>query len=314
MSAGGEPPRDSRDGSGSCGDRSSRAVIDQVAVPAYTEHARATGDPGPAIERHCMGTAPADAAAVRAAFDETMDAWQRAWPFTFGPVMQGAGRARIAFWPDRRDPGRVQRAGRRLAAPAPAGFPGRRHSRGRRSCFGTHRRPTCTSDGRREPGANRRRFGDVVSGLTRNPGVGYSSWFGTVPPGRTTTGRHHKSNGFCVRHCLLSRIRIAGREPNADVHHDRPRARRRPGLDDAQASNAGKPRPSYRPPNEATSAPPRKPDGPGTGSVGGGGGGGGPPSPPPPPPPQIRPWHVRNPQLHTCNYRMHDRIIFSKIA
>ena len=40
-----------------------------------------------------------------------------------------------------------------------------------------------------------------------------------------------------------------------------------------QDSNAGKPRPSYRPPNEATSAPPRKPDGPGTGSVGGGGGG-----------------------------------------
>ena len=102
MSAGGEPPRDSRDGSGSCGDRSSRAVIDQVAVPACAEYARATEELGPAIERHCMGTAPADAAAVRTAFDETMDAWQRAWPFTFGPAMQDAGRTRIAFRPDRR--------------------------------------------------------------------------------------------------------------------------------------------------------------------------------------------------------------------
>lgn len=79
-----------------------RAVIDQVAIPAYAEHARATERLAPAIDRHCMGTAPADAAAIQAAFGETMDAWQRAWPFTFGPVMHGAGRARIAFWPDRR--------------------------------------------------------------------------------------------------------------------------------------------------------------------------------------------------------------------
>ena len=79
-----------------------RAVIDQVVVPAYTEYARATERLGPAIERHCMGTAPADAAAIHAAFGEAMDGWQRAWPFSFGPVMHGAGRARIAFWPDRR--------------------------------------------------------------------------------------------------------------------------------------------------------------------------------------------------------------------
>ena len=79
-----------------------RAVIDQVAIPAYTEHARATKELGPAIERYCMGSSAADAAAIHAAFGEAMDAWQRAWPFTFGPVMHGAGRARIAFWPDRR--------------------------------------------------------------------------------------------------------------------------------------------------------------------------------------------------------------------
>ena len=79
-----------------------RAVIDQVVVPAYEEHARATERLAPAIERHCMGTAPADAAAVRAAFGEAMDGWQRAWPFSFGPAMRDAGRARIAFWPDRR--------------------------------------------------------------------------------------------------------------------------------------------------------------------------------------------------------------------
>ena len=71
---------------------------------------------GPAIERHCMGdsavdvaavdvaavdVAAVDVAAVRAAFGEAMDAWQRVWPFGLGPVMRGAGRARIAFWPGR---------------------------------------------------------------------------------------------------------------------------------------------------------------------------------------------------------------------
>ena len=77
------------------------AVIDQVVIPAYAEHARAAQQLAPAIERHCTGSAEADAAAVRAAFDGAMDAWQRASPFAFGPVMRGAGRARIAFWPGR---------------------------------------------------------------------------------------------------------------------------------------------------------------------------------------------------------------------
>ena len=79
-----------------------RAVIDQVVIPAYAEHARATRRLAPAIERHCMNPAAADATAVPKAFGEAMDAWQRASPFSFGPVMNGAGRARIAFWPGRR--------------------------------------------------------------------------------------------------------------------------------------------------------------------------------------------------------------------
>ena len=78
-----------------------KVVIDQVVVPAYAEHAQAAQRLGPVIERHCMGAAAADAVAVHAAFGEAMDAWQRAWPFAFGPVMRGAGRARIAFWPGR---------------------------------------------------------------------------------------------------------------------------------------------------------------------------------------------------------------------
>ena len=78
-----------------------RAAIDQVIVPAHVEHAQAMQRLAPPIERHCMGEATADAAAVRAAFDEAMDAWQRVWPFGIGPVMRGAGRARIAFWPGR---------------------------------------------------------------------------------------------------------------------------------------------------------------------------------------------------------------------
>ena len=57
-----------------------RAVIDQVVIPAWAGHARAAQGLAPAIERHCTGSAKADAAAVRAAFDGVMDAWQRASP------------------------------------------------------------------------------------------------------------------------------------------------------------------------------------------------------------------------------------------
>ena len=89
-----------------------RAAIDRVVVPAYAGHARAMRGLGPAIERHCMGDSAEDDEAVRAAFDEAMDAWQRAWPFGIGPVMRGAGRARIAFWPGR--PGSATRQMRKV--------------------------------------------------------------------------------------------------------------------------------------------------------------------------------------------------------
>ena len=89
-----------------------KAVIDQVVVPAHVEHARAMRRLGPPIERHCMGDSAVDVAAVRAAFGEAMDAWQRVWPFGLGPVMHGAGRARIAFWPGR--PGSAARQMRKV--------------------------------------------------------------------------------------------------------------------------------------------------------------------------------------------------------
>ena len=85
-----------------------RAVIDQVVIPAYVEHAQAMRRLGPAIERDCLG----DASAARAGFGEAMDAWQRAWPFGFGPVMREAGRARVAFWPGR--PGSAARQMRKV--------------------------------------------------------------------------------------------------------------------------------------------------------------------------------------------------------
>lgn len=85
-----------------------RAVIDQVVIPSYVEHARAMRRLGPEIERDCLG----DASAARAGFGEAMDAWQRAWPFGFGPVMREAGRARIAFWPGR--PGSAARQMRKV--------------------------------------------------------------------------------------------------------------------------------------------------------------------------------------------------------
>ena len=89
-----------------------KAVIDQVVVPAYVGHARAMQRLGPVVERHCLGDTTVDTTAVRDAFDESMDAWQRAWPFGIGPVMRGAGRARIAFWPGR--PGSVARQMRKV--------------------------------------------------------------------------------------------------------------------------------------------------------------------------------------------------------
>lgn len=89
-----------------------RAAIDQVVVPAYAGHARAMHGLGPAIERHCTGDSAEDDEAVRAAFDEAVDGWQRAWPFGIGPVMRGAGRARIAFWPGR--PGSAARQMRKV--------------------------------------------------------------------------------------------------------------------------------------------------------------------------------------------------------
>ena len=89
-----------------------KAVVDQVIIPAQVEHAHGMRQLGPAIERHCMGESEADIAAVRAAFDEAMDAWQRAWPFGMGPVMRGAGRARVAFWPGR--PGSAARQMRKV--------------------------------------------------------------------------------------------------------------------------------------------------------------------------------------------------------
>ena len=89
-----------------------RAAIDQVVVPSYEAYARSIRRLGPAIERHCIGSAARDTAAIHAAFDEAMDAWQRAWPFAFGPIAQGAGRARIQFWPGR--PGSASRQIRRV--------------------------------------------------------------------------------------------------------------------------------------------------------------------------------------------------------
>ena len=118
-----------------------RAVIDRVVIPAWAEHARAAQGLAPAIERHCTGSAEADAVAVRAAFDGVMDAWQRASPpprargrspaverCGFQSRREGEG-ARSARKPpyracarDRsalaghRDPRRIQLAGRRLMA------------------------------------------------------------------------------------------------------------------------------------------------------------------------------------------------------
>ncbi|MGK0171434.1 MAG: hypothetical protein ACI9W2_003164 [Gammaproteobacteria bacterium] len=81
--------------------------MDGVIVPAYRNHARAGALLPPVLKAHCAGLA--ERAAVLSAFRALTDAWQQAWPITFGPVANGPGVARIAFWPDRRGSGARQR-------------------------------------------------------------------------------------------------------------------------------------------------------------------------------------------------------------
>lgn len=85
-----------------------RALADAVVMPAYRGHADAMATLSEALTGACGQADGALADRVEAAFHRAFDAWQRAQPIRFGPVMQGFGPARIQYWPDRRGTGARQ--------------------------------------------------------------------------------------------------------------------------------------------------------------------------------------------------------------
>jgi len=88
--------------------RMASGVVDSVVVPVYRNHADSMQALVDAIATLCNAPSAARLEQARAQFRHAMHAWQRAQPITFGPVMDGAGQARIEFWPDKRGTGARQ--------------------------------------------------------------------------------------------------------------------------------------------------------------------------------------------------------------
>jgi hypothetical protein len=78
-----------------------RALTDGVAVSAYTHMAQAMTGLADATEALCATPGPDRLKQARTAFHAAMEAWQRAQPIGFGPVLQDGRASRIEFWPDK---------------------------------------------------------------------------------------------------------------------------------------------------------------------------------------------------------------------
>lgn len=86
-------------------------------LPAYENHAAAAEELAQAISQYCDGEGNIDRA--KAAFRETLLAWQRASVVQFGPVAEAEGPMRIQLWPDPKGfSKRAIRAALRQADPA----------------------------------------------------------------------------------------------------------------------------------------------------------------------------------------------------
>ncbi|MDX1433376.1 MAG: imelysin family protein [Gammaproteobacteria bacterium] len=88
--------------------RMSAGLVDTVVVPVYRDHAASTQTLADALSALCDAPDAAQLERARESFRRAQRAWQRAQPITFGPVSDGAGQARIEYWPDKRGTGARQ--------------------------------------------------------------------------------------------------------------------------------------------------------------------------------------------------------------
>jgi len=86
----------------------STALTDQVVVPAYENLLRETAALTASLDAYCAAPSDNNVDAVQEHFHLTMDAWQRAQPIQFGPIIDAPGPARFQFWPDKRGTGQRQ--------------------------------------------------------------------------------------------------------------------------------------------------------------------------------------------------------------
>lgn len=86
----------------------STALTDQVVLPAYENLLDETTALTASLGAYCPAPSNDTVDAVRDQFHLTMDAWQRAQPIQFGPIIDAPGPARFQFWPDKRGTGQRQ--------------------------------------------------------------------------------------------------------------------------------------------------------------------------------------------------------------
>lgn len=88
--------------------RMAGGLVDNVVVPVYRNYAESVQTLVEDLAPLCDAPSEARLAEVREQFRRTMHAWQRAQPINFGPATDGAGLARVEFWPDKRGTGARQ--------------------------------------------------------------------------------------------------------------------------------------------------------------------------------------------------------------
>lgn len=82
--------------------RLNEALIDHHILPRYEGLAEATAALAEEVEASCAAGATPDVEALRAAFNEGMDSWQKIQHVRFGPIELLMRGFRLSFWPDPR--------------------------------------------------------------------------------------------------------------------------------------------------------------------------------------------------------------------
>ena len=78
-----------------------RSLTDKVVIPAYTQLADAMARLDAETRSLCEDPKPSKLPMTKIAFKMAMDAWQRAQPISFGPIVAFGRAARVQFWPDK---------------------------------------------------------------------------------------------------------------------------------------------------------------------------------------------------------------------